>query len=582
MKLRSSVLVVVVFVAMSTASAGAGIATSLALFTTSQTDANTLRSASVFSGTRTTAAFSVRDASGGGAPADSSSSSAFDDGLSRTTGAWSTAFSGTRYLEYDLNSPLPTGLGVSSASFNFKFASTGAGTGCFYFETRTASGGSVLGTYGGGSSPIGCVTGTTQQSFSTSIVSSVTSSDIANGLRIRVYGTESGGAGWSVGLATVSGSTSAVSFTLYRTQLVDRSSGSPTTDVWGPVAQNDGFDYQTSSAWTTSFGPSRYVEFRFPAYVPSGSTITSAELRHSYRPQASGAPLISYVDQTSASSSVVVSGASLSVPAGTADGNLLIAAIATGGNSTFGVPGGWTQITNSSNGNGTVGVWYRVASAEPAAYAWTFGGAGKRFAAFMATYSGVDTTTPIDTSAFNAQSGSGTSITAPTISPSWAPDMLLFVAGAGDGVTYTKDAQMSTERTDLLGASGNNGASVTLDEQLLVTSGATGSRTATASGAPGRYVATSIALRPGTPGANACYYLEVYEGSTLRGTHGSGSSPLSCNASASTNQVDVVTLTELTSAARANDCRIRMFFKEAAAQRTLHDRVTLAITYSTP
>lgn len=582
MKRRPSLALLALLVALAGLTSGVGLRASLALFIDQETDQSTLSSGQVFSGERTTPAFSVRDASDGGATTDESSTHAFDDGLRRSTNAWSSSFSGTRYLEFDFNSPLPAGLTVSSASFNFKFASLGAGTGCYYFETRVASTGSLLATYGSSGSPVGCVTGTTQTSFSTSILSSVTTTDIANDLRIRVYGNESGSVGWSVELGTVSGSTSAASFTLYRTQLVDQATGSPTTDVWGPAVNADGYAYTTRAAWGTGFGGSRYVEFRMPAYVPSGSTISAAEFRHAYRPASGGASTPAYVNHTAVSSSSNATNVTINVPAGISNGHLLLTAISIGGNAAFVAPSGWTQIYVNQNSGGSVGVWYRVASSEPASYNWSWGGGNsRRYSGYTVGYSGVDTTTPIDASGGQSVGGSATPITAPSISPTSTGTLLLFIAGAGNGVTYTQDAAMS-ERLDLWGSSGGSGSSVTLAEQQLSASGPTGTRTATASDNPNRYSAVHVALRPATITPNACYYFEVYEGTTLRGTHGSIGSPVSCNTSTSTYQADVVSLGEVNSVACANDLRIRLYFKDAAAGKTLHDRVLVAITYSTP
>lgn len=94
--------------------------------------------------------------------------------------------------------------------------------------------------------------------------------------------------------------------------------------------------------------------------------------------------------------------------------------------------------------------------------------------------------------------------------------------------------------------------------------------------------AINAAFKPAPVANNACYYFEVYEGTTLRGTHGSTGSPVSCNTSSSIYQSDTVSLSEVSTAARANDLRIRPYFKDSASSKTLHDRVVVAITYSTP
>ena len=79
---------------------------------------------------------------------------------------------------------------------------------------------------------IGCVTGPTQTSFSTSIPSMATTS-IANDLRIRVFGAESGGAGMTIDLATVGGSTAYQALTLYPVTFRDAADTTPEVIPWG-------------------------------------------------------------------------------------------------------------------------------------------------------------------------------------------------------------------------------------------------------------------------------------------------------------------------------------------------------------
>jgi hypothetical protein len=210
----------------------AGIGLSLAVFTAQTDQVALFGSKAVFLGERVTPAFQVGDASSG-IEVDRSSPFAFPaDGLTTTTSAWSTAFAADRYLEFELNDSLASDVAVSTASFAFRFASSGAGQACFYFEVRRISTGAVLATHGSSGSPVGCVTGTTPATFSTSIPS-VTTTSIANDLRIRVFGRESGGAASVIDLAAVAGSTVHQSFTLY--PVLFRDAADTTADVipWG-------------------------------------------------------------------------------------------------------------------------------------------------------------------------------------------------------------------------------------------------------------------------------------------------------------------------------------------------------------
>jgi hypothetical protein len=172
-----------------------GLRSSLALFTDTEGALATSESQSIFSGERRTTAFDVVDRSSGTVVNRSSALAFGSDSLTTTTSPWSSSFAAGRYVEFDLNDPLPATLALSSVSFTFRFASGAAdATACYYFEVRRASTGSVLDTHGSSGTPVACVTGTSP-SASTTAIPSVTSTDISNDLRIRVYGNDSGATG---------------------------------------------------------------------------------------------------------------------------------------------------------------------------------------------------------------------------------------------------------------------------------------------------------------------------------------------------------------------------------------------------
>jgi hypothetical protein len=89
----------------------------------------------------------------------------------------------------------------------------------------------AISTHGAGQ-PVGCVTGTTMLSFSTSIPSVATTS-IANDLRVRLYGRESGSASMVIDLATVVGSTAYQFFTLYPVVFGDAADTTAEIVPWG-------------------------------------------------------------------------------------------------------------------------------------------------------------------------------------------------------------------------------------------------------------------------------------------------------------------------------------------------------------
>jgi hypothetical protein len=236
--------------------------------------------------TITTSAWDVRDASAGAGEVNQTALTAAADGLTFPTGTWASTF-GTKYAEVNLNGPLPSGQTVSGASFNFRFAAAASGeTACFYFETRRISTGAVIGTHGSPSSPVGCVTGTSLQTFTTAIPE-VNTSALADDVRIRFYASESAAKAITVDLATVTGTAASTSFTLYTGSYTD-ATGTPTTSAWGLFAAGDGFAYTSAANWAASFSTSRYLKLTFPAYVPSGVTVTGATLKNYYRPTSSG------------------------------------------------------------------------------------------------------------------------------------------------------------------------------------------------------------------------------------------------------------------------------------------------------
>lgn len=229
---RIRAVLVVAAIATLASVAIVAIGQSLAVFTAQPQDAAVFGSKALFPGERVTPAFQVGDSSSA-TEIDRSSSFAFSaDSLTTTTSPWSTAFAADRYLEFDLNGSLASGVAVSTANFNVRFASSGAGEACYYFEVRRISTGAVLGTHGSSGSPVGCVTGTTLTSFSTAIPS-VATTPIANDLRVRVFGKESASGAMVVDLATVGGSTAYQSFTLYPVMFRDAADTTPEIVPWG-------------------------------------------------------------------------------------------------------------------------------------------------------------------------------------------------------------------------------------------------------------------------------------------------------------------------------------------------------------
>jgi len=236
--------------------------------------------------TVSTTAWNLGDASSG-TDADASDPIAFaSDGRTVATTTPTTAFAATRYLLVDYNSALPTNVAPTSGTFNFRFASPAGNTSCFYFDVRRASTDAVLATHGSSASPVGCVSNTTQTTFTTALPE-VNSVAIGNDLRVRVYLRNSASAAPVVDQANVSLSTAAGTSTLYDQVFTDKVNTGTTDRTW-PLVAAGGTAYTTASRLTNAFTASRYLEYTFPAYIPNGATVTGATFTHRYRSSPSG------------------------------------------------------------------------------------------------------------------------------------------------------------------------------------------------------------------------------------------------------------------------------------------------------
>ncbi len=82
-----------------------------------------------------------------------------------------------------------------------------------------------------------------------------------------------------------------------------------------------------------------------------------------------------------------------------------------------------------------------------------------------------------------------------------------------------------------------------------------------------------------TSGAGLCYYVDVFQGTTLLATHGSGSSAYSCNTSSTNYVTSTVSLTEVDSAAKANALDAKIYMWSATALKVNVDQGQLTVNY---
>lgn len=241
----------------------------------------------IFPGVRSAWPSDVRDASGGGAETNGSDVLSYADGLIVTTKSWSSAFSATRFDDFDFSGGRPAGVPVTSATFNLTFApSRSNDDACFYVEVRRASTNALLGTHGSSGTPSACSSGATV-SATVSVSAEVTSTDVANDLRIRVYANNSTNRPLKIDLASVSITTPWFTSTLFQKRWDDEANAAGAVVLW-PLVATDGTAYTTVGNFATTFNVARYVKVTPNQAVPTGATISSAQVQFAYKSATNG------------------------------------------------------------------------------------------------------------------------------------------------------------------------------------------------------------------------------------------------------------------------------------------------------
>ena len=259
----------------------------LAAFSSLASNGATLSTKRIFAGVRSAWPSDVRDASGGAAETNSSDVLSYADGLTVTTKSWSSAFAATRFDDFDFSGGRPAAVPVTSATFNFTFApSRSNDDACFYVEVRRASTNALLGTHGSSGSPSACSTGSTVAA-TVSVSSEVTSTDIANDLRIRVYANNSTNRPLKIDLASVSITTPWFTTTLFEKRWDDEANAAAAVVLW-PFVATDGTAYTTVGNLATAFNAARYLKFTPNQAVPAGAAISSAQVQFAYKSATNG------------------------------------------------------------------------------------------------------------------------------------------------------------------------------------------------------------------------------------------------------------------------------------------------------
>jgi hypothetical protein len=184
----------------------------------------------------------------------------------------------------------------------------------------------------------------------------------------------------------------------------------------------------------------------------------------------------------------------IATPAGVQAGDVMIAAITVRSSATVTPPAGWTPVRQSvSGGDLRQATYVSVAAAPVPASAGFVLKTKSVVAGAIAAYSGVDTTTPVETSGAKINLSS-TSITAPSVTSTIPGSMLVGVFGTAINATVTPATGM-VEQADIRTGSGPKKVAAELADETLAAAGATGTRVATASAAAVN-IGTVVVLRP--------------------------------------------------------------------------------------
>lgn len=229
----------------------------------------------------------------------------------------------------------------------------------------------------------------------------------------------------------------------------------------------------------------------------SAATLVSLILLFTAMPRA-GAVGVTYKSTTSANNNVA-STLSLSVPAGTVPGDVLLATLDVENSPTITMPGGWTLVRSDRNPGALHMVQadyiHVVTGSEPSAYTWNFSAAHGASGGIIA-YSGVDTSQPIDAASGFTATTSSSQITAPSVNVSLPNSMLVAVTGVGVTRTLTPPTGMTSRYVNGTTVAGEKTTIMAADQQLAA-AGATGSRSTTYDvSTAGAGIAQLIALRP--------------------------------------------------------------------------------------
>ena len=225
-----------------------------------------------------------------------------------------------------------------------------------------------------------------------------------------------------------------------------------------------------------------------PARTPSATPSPTAS------PSPTATPSGGQISPVGGASATNPGGSSLTinVPSGTVNGDVMIAVVGWYTATSITPPSGWTLIATQPDGEG-VGYnssYYRVAASEPANYTWNWSGTSYP-AGIIYTFSGVNTSTPIDVS--QVESGTSTSPTASSVTTTVSNDYLITTFEFNGGGTFTVPSGMAGGGSITYSYGDNFG--VNLDYKALGSAGSTGAQTGSLTSSA-EWGSQTIALKP--------------------------------------------------------------------------------------
>lgn len=187
-------------------------------------------------------------------------------------------------------------------------------------------------------------------------------------------------------------------------------------------------------------------------------------------------------------------------PAGVASNHVLVAHVSARGGTalTITAPSGWSLLDRRNSGTSLAqAIYVKVAGdSEPSTYTWSFNGS-TRAAGGIIAYSGVDTTTPVEAVAGQANASS-TVVTAPGITTSSANARVVGFFGSANGNDNGSIGAPSgmTARYGAGSSAGPNGVTVLAADQTQASAGSSGSKTTTGASSGAVSIGQLLALKP--------------------------------------------------------------------------------------